>query len=75
MDSCEYLVWDDELDEVEAVNEQRRAARVCTNCQRMRDFCKEIGNEIGKDIKKKLSECVIVGVIMCLILFAMLIKM
>jgi hypothetical protein len=75
IDSCDLLVWDDELDEVEVANGQRRPAPNCTNCQWMRDFGKEIGNDFGKDIRKKLSQCVIVGIMMCLILFAMLLKM
>jgi hypothetical protein len=73
-ESCELLVWDDELDEVEAANGKQREGS-CRNCQLMMEFGAKVGNKMCKDMGKKMSQVVMVGIIMCLIMAAMLLKM
>ncbi|KAK2389291.1 hypothetical protein QL285_062890 [Trifolium repens] len=77
-DSCELLVWDDELDDVVAVNRHFGQKKNCKTCESMkefgREFGKEFGREIGKEFGKKISQFVIVVSIMFVIFFAMLWK-
>jgi tetrahydromethanopterin S-methyltransferase subunit G len=77
-DSCEFLVWDDELDDVVAANRHLGQQKICKNCESMkecgREFGKEFGREIGKEFGKKISHFVIVVSIMFVIFFAMLWK-
>jgi hypothetical protein len=68
------LVWDDELDEVEAANGKQREGS-CKNCQLMMEFGAKVGKEMCKDMRKKMSQVVMVGIIMCLIMAAMLLKL
>jgi tetrahydromethanopterin S-methyltransferase subunit G len=79
LDGCDNLVWDDELDEVEAANpKSSRSATSCKNCERMKEFGRELGRElgreIGKEIGKKFSQFVIGVMMVCVVLFAMILK-
>jgi ribosomal protein S14 len=83
LDGCDNLVWDDELDEVEAANpKSSRSATHCKNCERMKEFGREfgmelgreIGRELGKEIGKKFSQFVIGVMMVCVVLFAMILK-
>jgi tetrahydromethanopterin S-methyltransferase subunit G len=78
LDDCDYLVWDDELDEVEATNPKSRSATSCKTCEGMkefgREFGRELGREIGKEIGKKFSQFVIGVIMVCVVLFAMILK-
>ena len=69
-DSCELLVWDDELDDVVAANRHFGQQKNCKTCESMKEF----GREIGKEFGKKISHFVIVVSIMFVIFFAMLWK-
>jgi hypothetical protein len=67
------LAWDDELDEIEAANGKQREGS-CRNCQQMMEFGAKFGKQICKDMEKKMSQVVIVGIVMCVIMAAMLFK-
>ena len=82
-DSCDLLVWDDELYEVEAANPrgQRQASMQLgeefgkTFGQEFGTvFGKEFGTQIGNEIGKKLGHFVWVAIFMCGIMIAMLFK-
>jgi hypothetical protein len=60
------LVWDDELDEVEAANPKQRSVTNCRNCELMKEFGREIG--------KKFSQFIIGVIMMCVVLFDMFLK-
>ena len=83
LDGCDNLVWDDELDEVEAANPKSRSAITsCKNCERMKEFGtefgrelgRELGRQIGKEIGKKFSQFVIGVIMVFVVLFAMILK-
>jgi hypothetical protein len=59
MDGCDFLVWDDELEEVEAANPKSWFTTACKNCERIKEFGREFGREIGQGIGKKFSLFVI----------------
>jgi tetrahydromethanopterin S-methyltransferase subunit G len=74
LDGCDNLVWDDELDEVEAANPKSRSATRCKNCERLKEFGREFGRELGREIGKKFSQFVIGVMMVCVVLFAMILK-
>ncbi|WJX90113.1 hypothetical protein P8452_72044 [Trifolium repens] len=70
-ESCEFVVWDDELHEVNAANGGgERAATM----QLGAEFGKAFGQEFDKEIGNKLGQFVWVAIMMCGILVAMLFK-
>jgi hypothetical protein len=82
-DSCDLLVWDDELYEVEAANPrgQRQASMQlgeefgkAFGQEFGTVFGKEFGTQIGNEIGKKLGHFVWVAIFMCGIMIAMLFK-
>ncbi|KAK2360662.1 hypothetical protein QL285_085906 [Trifolium repens] len=80
MDGCDFLVWDDELEEVEAANPKSRFTTACKNCERIKEFGREFGREIGREIGQGIGNSfnsfkLVIGVIMiCVVMFAMLLK-
>ena len=77
MDGCDFLVWDDELEEVEAANPKSRFTTACKNCERIKEFGREFGREIGREIVQGIGNSfkLVIGVMMiCVVMFAMLLK-